>query len=124
MGTCEVPNSSFFMALSSSISACWVEMMFRERSFNSLCSASSRAIYGALVVGDHRVDKALVGVLAVLHDHLAGHALGTHAHGAVAHLVVATAARLVALLTTSHATARSRDEGYRQEQREEPRFAQ
>src|SRR5918999_3849040 len=41
-----------------------------------------------LVVGYHRVDKALVGVLAVLHDHLLGHALGTHAYRAVAHLAM------------------------------------
>src|SRR5215212_1565550 len=33
MGTLEVPNSSFFMDLSFSISARWVETMFRESSF-------------------------------------------------------------------------------------------
>src|SRR5215210_1022135 len=30
--------------------------------------------YGALVVEDHRVYKALIRILAVLHDHLPGHA--------------------------------------------------
>src|SRR5918993_4395297 len=44
--------------------------------------------YGALVVGYHRVDERPVGGLAILHDHLFGHALGAHAHGAVAHLAV------------------------------------
>ena len=32
--------------------------------------------------------NALVGVLAVLHDHLPGHPTGAHTHRAVAHLVM------------------------------------
>ena len=39
-----------------------------------------RHVYGALVVGDHRVDEALVGVLAVLRQHPGGHAPGPVIH--------------------------------------------
>src|SRR3954451_3199116 len=43
IGTFEVPNSSYFMAFSSSISACWLETMFRESSLTCSCSAFLRA---------------------------------------------------------------------------------
>src|SRR5215211_8861919 len=82
--------------------------------------------YGSLMVGDHRVDEALVGVFAVLHDHLPRHAPGAHTHRAVAHLVVvhpghtatfiglaqlAIAAGSATLLATAGAPTGGQDEG-------------
>src|SRR5215211_805124 len=62
-------------------------------------------VYGRLVMRDHGVDKAPVGVPAVLHDHLFGHSTRAHAHRPVAHLAVA--ARVVTLLITPCAPAGS-----------------
>jgi hypothetical protein len=76
-----------------------------------------------LVVGDHRVYKALVGVFAVLHDHLPGHLARAHAHRAMVHVRVihpGHPAGSAILLPTAAAPACSEDEGYRQEQRGQP----
>src|SRR5215211_3980988 len=120
MGTFEVPNSSCLMDLSSSISACWLEMMFRESWTISSCSAFLRATSAIAIApwwwGDHRVDKAPVGVLAVLHDHLLGHSTRAHAHRAVAHLAMihpGHPAGSAILLPTAGTPACSQDEGYR-----------
>src|SRR5215211_4827534 len=77
--------------------------------------------YGALVVGNHRVDEPLVRVLAVVHNHLPGHPTGTHFHRAVAHLIVvhtailghvmpAVTARPATLLSTVGAPASGQDD--------------
>src|SRR5919112_603198 len=83
--------------------------------------------YGTLVVRNHRVDESPVRVLAVLHNHLPGHATGAHAHRAMAHLIVVHAALLgravlviagvASLLSTAGAPASGQDECCRQQQR-------
>jgi hypothetical protein len=86
-------------------------------------------LYGALVMRNHRVYKALVGVFAILHDHLAR----GHTHRAVVHpghTVAGTlrrfsfAAGSATLLAIAGAPSGHQHEGDHQEQREQPRLTQ
>src|SRR5918997_1441983 len=89
---------------------------------------------GALVVRDHRVYERLVGIFAVLHHHLAGHAHRAVVHVRVIHpghpagfvgfAVLAVAGGAATLLTAAGAPACSEDEGYRHQQCEPPPLRQ
>jgi hypothetical protein len=119
MGTCEIPNSSLYGLELLDLGLLGGDYVPRELIYLFVLSVPQRNARHSdcsLVVGDHRVDKAPIWILAVLHDHLPGHVLGSHAHRAVAHLAVvhlAVTTTLVTLLTTPYTPAGSQDEGYR-----------
>ena len=89
--------------------------------------------YRPLVMENHRVDEALVGVLAVFHQHLRGghHAFGVHVtvtHALVVHALLVVVgglfatllAALLFLAARADATSGSQRQGDREQEREQP----